>query len=188
MRKTVPCQLIFLAFALPTFLSSCSKQLGIAGCEPNPAQNLLEVMNQARAKEGAPPLWANESLTKAAQPHAQAVGEGKAEGHIGPDGSDPLQRIEGAGYRPRAFGENVAVGSLNPEVVVSAWLASPAHRAILLDPSFQEVGLGGVLNPDRPVWVADFGSETDPPKTRCHSWPNQSRQSERPQSSPENLF
>ena len=172
MGNSVPFQILFLALALPTILSSCSKQLRIAGCEPNPAQTLLDVMNQARAQERVPPLWANESLARAAQPHAHAVADGRAEGHIGHDGSDPLQRIENTGYAPRAFGENVAVGTSNPEAAVAAWLASPAHRTILLHPSFKEVGLGGVLDSDRPVWVADFGSEREPPETRCHSWPN----------------
>ena len=41
---------------------------------------------------------------------------------------------------------------------------------VLLDPAHQEVGLGGVLDPDRPIWVADFGSEREPPQTRCHPW------------------
>lgn len=172
MRRSELVRAFLFLLAPSMLLTSCTKQLGISACEPNPAQNLLDGINQARSQSGAPPLWANESLAKAAQGHAQAVSEGKAEGHVGLNGSDPLLRIEEAGYAPWAFGENVAIGTERPEVVIGAWLASPAHRTVLLDDSFQEVGLGGVLDSGRPVWVANFGSEHDPPKTRCHSWPN----------------
>lgn len=172
MRRSVLIKIFIFVLAPSYFLSSCAKQFGIPACEPNPAQNLLDGINQARGHLGAPPLWANESLANAAQGHAQAVSEGKAEGHVGLNGSDPLQRIEGAGYAPRAFGENVAVGTERPEVVIGAWLASPSHRTVLLHHSYQEVGLGGVLDSERPVWVANFGSEHQPPKTKCHSWPN----------------
>ena len=166
---------IFLLITLGSIFafSSCVTPMRVAECEINPAQALLNEMNRARSQEGAPLLWANVRLASAAASHAQALAEGRASGHIGADGSDPLTRIEEAGYLPRGFGENVAIGALAPELIVKAWLESPAHREILLEPSYLEVGLGAVLDSDRPIWVADFGSEREPPKTKCHPWPTQ---------------
>ena len=166
---------IFLFITLASFFtfSGCVTPLRVAECELNPAQNLSNEMNRARSQEGVPLLWANLRLASAATAHAHALAEGRASGHIGADGSDPLKRIEEAGYLPRGFGENVAIGTLAPELIVKAWLESPAHREVLLAPSYLEVGLGGVLDSDRPIWVADFGSEREPPKTKCHPWPIQ---------------
>ena len=32
------------------------------------------------------------------------------------------------------------------------------------------VGLGGVLDAPRPVWVADFGTRREAAVVRCHAW------------------
>ena len=115
-------------------------------------------------------MWPNALLMRAGQSHAQALADGTASGHFSADGSDPLERITDAGYLPRAFGENTATGSSAPERIVRAWLESPGHRAVLLDPMQEEVGLGGVLDTDRPVWVADFGASRESSEVRCHLW------------------
>jgi uncharacterized protein YkwD len=171
MRSLPPIRTLWPALAVSAFLPGCVPNLPLSECRPNPAQNLLSEINQAREREGVPPLWVDIRLAEAAASHAQALAEGRASGHFGSDGSDPLKRIEEAGYPPLAFGENTAAGSLAPDKIVEAWLASPAHRQVLLAPSYQEVGLGGVLDTQRPIWVADFGSEKDPPITKCHPWP-----------------
>jgi len=45
------------------------------------------------------------------------------------DGSDPAQRVERAGYRYRATGENIAAGQMKPEEAVAGWIKSPQHCA-----------------------------------------------------------
>lgn len=162
---------LWCGLAASAFLSSCIPAVRTSACSANPAQQLLIEINDARARAGVSPVWPDVRLARAAQAHAQALAEGTASGHFGPDGSDPLQRITDAGYLPLAYGENTAEGSLVPRLIVEAWLRSPGHRMVLLDPSVQEVGLGGVLEPDRPIWVADFGSGRESAETRCHPWP-----------------
>ena len=170
-----PPLVFILCFALASsaFLSSCILPRGTPECRANPAQQLMVEINEARARADVPRVWPDARLARAAQGHARALAEGKASGHFGPDGSDPLQRINDAGYRPLAFGENVAEGSQAPRLIVEAWLRSPTHRQVMLDPSVQEVGLGVVLDPDHPIWVADFGSGTEQSEIRCHPWPTQ---------------
>ena len=170
MRAPPPALLLCLALASSAFLTGCVALLRPSGCQANPAQSLLVEINAARAREGVPPVWPNALLITAAGGHARALAEGEASGHFGADGSDPLQRIRDAGYLPVAFGENTATGSSDSKRIVEAWLASPGHRAVLLDPSYDEVGLGGVLDLDRPVWVADFGAATESSDARCHPW------------------
>ena len=151
-------------------LSGCASALRVAHCPANPAQDLLVEINAARADAGVPPLRPNPLLAQAATEHAVALSEGRAAGHYGEDGSDPLQRISETGYLPIAFGENTATGSAAPERVVAAWLDSPGHRTVMLDPSYREVGLGGALDSGRPVWVANFGTSTEEAAARCHAW------------------
>lgn len=159
-----------LVFVSSLALGGCASALRVQECEANPAQELLVEINAARAEEGVPPVLPNPLLARAASGHARALAEGRAAGHFGDDGSDPLTRITDAGYLPTAFGENTATGSSAPERIVAAWLASPGHRMVLLDPSYKEVGLGGVLDARRPVWVADFGTRREAAAVRCHAW------------------
>lgn len=152
-------------------LFGCSLPLRTRSCQENPAQRFVREINEVRDAAGVNPVWPNPLLAQAAQGHAEALSEGRAEGHFGIDGSDPLQRITAEGYLPLAFGENVAFGGADPGLVVEAWLRSPAHREVLLDPSVHEVGLGGMLSLDRPIWVANFGSGREEATERCHPWP-----------------
>lgn len=43
-----------------------------------------------------------------------------------------------------AAGENVAYGNVTPEVLVEMWMNSAGHRANLLNPSFNRIGVGAV--------------------------------------------
>jgi len=171
MRTPIPALLSPFLISGLLALPGCSTPFRAAPCDPNPAQYLLEEINRIRADEGVPPVWPNLHLARAADAHARAIAMGDAEGHFGEDGSDPLQRIREAGYLPLAFGENVAIGTAASSMVVEAWMESPTHRTVLLDPSVDEVGFGGVLDIDRPIWVADFGRGRETAETRCHPWP-----------------
>jgi uncharacterized protein YkwD len=58
-----------------------------------------------------------------------------------------------------AWGENAAVGQYSPEQVVSEWMASPGHRANILNPNFAFLAVGyGVGANGRPYWTQSFGA------------------------------
>lgn len=46
--------------------------------------------------------------------------------------------------RARGAGENVAFGNVTPEGLVQMWMASPGHRANILNASFTHLGVGAV--------------------------------------------
>jgi uncharacterized protein YkwD len=93
--------------------------------------------------------------------------------HQSPDGSTPLSRMRAAGYISSSrvgyeVGENIAWGTQNlasPREIVAAWMASPGHRANILDPHFRDTGIG--VSPHAPagrdggqaggVYTQDFG-------------------------------
>ena len=83
-----------------------------------------------------------------------------------PCGTDPLAEVRATGFPYYLFGENIWAGpeDVSARGVVAGWLASPEHRAILLQSGFRFFGAGlaaapGFLgNPDGAVWVATFAS------------------------------
>ena len=54
-----------------------------------------------------------------------------------PGASTPLE--EGHGWK---IAENIGVGYDTPEAIVEAWRSSPSHRAHLLSPNFDSIGIG----------------------------------------------
>jgi len=48
------------------------------------------------------------------------------------------------GCAARGVGENVAFGQVTPEQMVAMWMASPGHRANLLNASFTHLGVGAL--------------------------------------------
>jgi hypothetical protein len=62
--------------------------------------------------------------------------------HRGSDGSEPRDRVARAGYKSRLTGENIALGPESAEEVVAGWLDSPGHCANIMEPRFQDIGIG----------------------------------------------
>ena len=61
-----------------------------------------------------------------------------------------------AGRRFARIGENIACGQQTPSEVVSAWMASPEHRANILG-DYTHVGAGRADRDGRIYWVNHFG-------------------------------
>ncbi len=144
------------------------------------ASNLPEVraatlclVNRERAAHGERALRGNEHLERAAQGHTESMAFDDYFEHIGPGGQTPLARMRAAGYIYSSrigfeIGENIAWGTLwlaTPKAIVAAWMASPGHRANILDAHFRETAIG--VSPHPPaslahgqaggVYTQDFG-------------------------------
>jgi uncharacterized protein YkwD len=52
--------------------------------------------------------------------------------------------------------ENLGRGNLGPDVMVAAWMASPAHRANILDGRLTRIGVGKFYANGQWVVVTDF--------------------------------
>ncbi len=107
----------------------------------------LKILNDTRKAQGLPALRPNSNLAAAAAAYARLMADNSwfvysRDPHDGPDGSSPDQRIAAAGYAGRFRGEALAGGQSSAQSAVDTWLNSPAHRAILLDPSAVDVGIG----------------------------------------------
>jgi len=137
---------------------------------PAAGQRVLDLVNQARATprhcgnrafKAARPLRWNDALAAASRLHAGDMARHNYFSHSGRDGSSPAQRVERAGYRFRATGENIAAGPVKPEDVVAGWIRSPGHCANLMDPAFTEMGVAFAVDPGSEMgvyWTQAFGA------------------------------
>jgi uncharacterized protein YkwD len=120
------------------------------------------VVNQQRARNGLNPLAANRRLARAAGRHAADMARHNYFSHVSPRGTSPLRRVRAAGWRG-GVGETIAWGcgsQASPAAIVGAWLASSAHRAIILGRG-RAVGIGykrgGGCSGGRAFVVAEVG-------------------------------
>ena len=120
-------------------------------------QKLLELVNQSRQKSGAPALTFDSGLARAARIHAQAMLDAAQLSHQF-DGEPPLMQrlVATTNLQLDQAGENVAF-DYDAEGGHEHLMLSAPHRANLLNPAYNVVGLGVVRSGDRLYIVEDFG-------------------------------
>jgi uncharacterized protein YkwD len=126
-------------------------------------QRILELVNVERKNVGVDPLLYSSTLENAAQIHAFDMATRNFFSHSSPENCDMTSRVLGyAGYVGLTYGENIAAGHDTPEKTVAQWMASPGHKANILNKAYNEVGVGYVSNPSatyRFYWVQNFGAK-----------------------------
>jgi uncharacterized protein YkwD len=112
---------------------------------------LLCVVDAERAARGLPVVRENAQLSKAAQKHAADMVARQFFAHVTPGGATLSDRVRATGYlrgrRDWGLGEALAWAQVpldSPASLVTAWLNSPPHRAILLGRRYRDVGIGVV--------------------------------------------
>jgi uncharacterized protein YkwD len=100
--------------------------------------SLLQSMNSVRSSYHLTPLRLDVRLLRAARGHSADMMQRQYFAHGAVAG-----RALAQGARGPVFGEDLAWGTgVGAQWVVGRWLASPAHRAVLLRPGFSRVGIG----------------------------------------------
>jgi hypothetical protein len=116
-------------------------------------QRLLALINQERAKEGLPPLRLDERLSRAALKHTQLMVDNDSLSHQF-EGEEPLQlRVSDQHVRCDHDGENVALDS-DLGVAHVMLMQSPPHRANILNPQFNAVGIG-IVKVDELIYITE---------------------------------
>jgi uncharacterized protein YkwD len=114
---------------------------------------MLAAVNEARSqsrfcgsdfKPAVSPLEWNDLLEEAAQTHTQDMSDNGFFSHIGSDGSTPGDRLSNVGYDWSGYGENIALGYMSIEDVMSAWLDSPGHCSNIMNPFWKDMGAAEV--------------------------------------------
>jgi uncharacterized protein YkwD len=102
---------------------------------------LFRWINQERLKAGRSPVEADPELMRLARLKAQDVATYDYYGHTSPTYGTPGQMLTAAGYPWSACGETIAkAGSVYK--AHRLLMASSAHRAIILSPTYTRVGIG----------------------------------------------
>jgi hypothetical protein len=117
--------------------------------------DLLHRVNDARARVGAPPLVATSELIVAARQHALEMLRHEKLSHQFPNEPDLKQRLAVWNTHFDKAGENVAV-DFSAEDAEDSLMGSPGHRANLLNPAFNAVGIGIAREGSRLYVVQDF--------------------------------
>jgi hypothetical protein len=129
-------------------------------CAWSPAQNvseqyLLAAANQDRAAHGLAPVHADEHLALAARLHAYQMADHQEISHQFDGEKELAARGGDAGAHFSLITENVAQAS-NAARIHDMWMASEGHRANLLDPNVDAVGIAVVQKRGQLYAVEDF--------------------------------
>ncbi len=113
------------------------------------ASQVIQLVNEERAKQGLAPLKQSAELTRAACVRAGEIVSKFS--HTRPDGT-AWSTVSSA-----AYGENIAKGQRDAERVMAAWMSSSGHKANILRESYGSIGVcaykvGGTI-----YWVQLFG-------------------------------
>ena len=118
-------------------------------------QYLFAAANEARANQGLAPLRYDPVLAEAALAHAREMASHNAISHQF-DGEPELGvRAANVGTHFSEIAENVGEAPTSP-IIHDLWMHSPGHRANLLDPNVDSIGIAIVTRNKQLYAVEDF--------------------------------
>ncbi|WP_106494606.1 CAP domain-containing protein [Lentibacillus sp. Marseille-P4043] len=117
-------------------------------------QQVVDLTNDERAKQGLSPLKADLELSRVAREKSRDMQANGYFDHNSPTYGSPFDMMKSYGISYRTAGENIARGQRTPEEVVNAWMNSEGHRANILNPDFTHIGVGYAADGD--YWTQQF--------------------------------
>jgi uncharacterized YkwD family protein len=104
-------------------------------------QEVLDRVNQERAKSGLNPLRMNSALSNMAMDKAKDMVANRYFDHQSPTYGSPFDMMNSYGISYNTAAENIAQGQRSPAEVMDAWMNSQGHRANIMNGSFTEIGV-----------------------------------------------
>jgi uncharacterized YkwD family protein len=117
-------------------------------------QQVVDLTNQERAKNGLPALKVDLELSKVAREKSSDMQRNNYFSHTSPTYGSPFDMMKQFGITYKAAGENIAKGQRSPEEVVNAWMNSEGHRKNILSANFTHIGVGYVAEGN--YWTQQF--------------------------------
>ena len=134
-------------------------------------KEVIDITNKNRSTNGnLSPLKENSKLDLSAQKKLEDMLNLQYFEHVSPSGVGVSDLAKASSYEYIIIGENLALGNFkDSKALVDAWMASPGHRANILNGKYTEIGVavGHGIYQGRDTWLAvqHFGS----PKNSCPS-------------------
>jgi len=116
------------------------------------ASQVVNLVNQERAKVGLKALVSDSALTRMALDKAKDMYNNQYFDHNSPTYGSPFDMMKSYGIRYSYAGENIAKGQRTPEEVMQAWMNSAGHRQNILNANFTKIGVA-YYNGE---WVQEF--------------------------------
>lgn len=113
---------------------------------------VVQLVNQERAKAGLKALQVDTLLTKVATEKARDMDVNGYFSHTSPTYGSPFDMMKAFGVKYNYAGENIASGQPTPVRVMQDWMNSPGHKANILNGNFTKIGVGYVNG----EWVQMF--------------------------------
>ena len=104
-------------------------------------QQMVNLVNQERAKQGLQPLKVNQELVKVARVKAKDMIDKNYFSHQSPTYGSPFEMMSSFGIKYNTAGENLA-GNQTVDAAHQALMNSDGHRANIMNSNFTEVGIG----------------------------------------------
>jgi len=134
---------------------SLHAQAGERVPQPAKAEQLFAMANETRSQQGRGRLQWDQALADAAMKHCMRMAaEGPISHRYGGE-PDVSARAGEAGAHFSLIEENIALGSY-PSQIHQGWLDSPGHRANLLNPEIDRIGVAVVAAQGVLFAVADY--------------------------------
>jgi len=154
-----------------TLWLSCSWQALADSTLTGLEAQIVALSNRERSRVGLPALTAASELADVARGHSEEMARLNYFEHESPTPgrTEPWDRANLAGIDSAEFGENIFLAEGHapvkvPNLAVTAWMHSPGHRANLLSPAFNHVGIGLAVFKKQIYVTQLFSAELEPYK------------------------
>ncbi|UOQ95290.1 CAP domain-containing protein [Halobacillus shinanisalinarum] len=107
-------------------------------------EEVVQLVNEERAKEGLAPLEMHNRLSDLARMKSQDMADKGYFSHTSPTYGSPFDMMKQYDFSYSTAGENIAAGQRTPQEVVEGWMNSPGHRENIMNESFTHIGVGYV--------------------------------------------
>lgn len=109
-------------------------------------KTILELVNSARTSAGAGKITYSEELAKIAMDKAKDMVENGYFSHQSKIYGTPFEMMRSYGISFKAAAENIA-GNQTVEKAFYSWMASSSHKENILNPEYDEMGVGVCISP-----------------------------------------
>lgn len=149
--------LVFLC-GIGVFLSAARRAVAAPRYDEAAEQKIFELLNQARTQRGLPALEASAQLQESARAHSQLLASRQKLSHQFRGESALRERLASTGLHFDDDGENVGLNQ-SAEGAHQGFMHSPGHRANILNPDYNAVGVGVVARGGN-IWVTEDFART----------------------------
>ncbi|WP_227793263.1 CAP domain-containing protein [Paenibacillus guangzhouensis] len=119
------------------------------------AAQVVDLVNQERAKAGLQPLSTDSRLAAMALDKAKDMYTNNYFDHQSPTYGSPFDMMKQYNIAFGYAGENIAKGQTTPQQVMNDWMNSSGHRANILNANFTHIGVAYYQG----EWVQEFISK-----------------------------